>query len=280
MTLNKLMFTFLAALTVGATQSALALEDEATLPGKFTWIIPDSISNQYPDVNLGIARDHYVSELKVTRNAAGKFVIRVTLPTTLTAGQTVRSTYVEQSRDENDIRFVNPARADDYLRCNIRDTWAEVRCSDVTLKGVTAVPQDERESFAQSLYEGTPSETGMIVVAGAEPGGEIRFKDPTYESSALIVGTWTYSRLLPSGETETGTMRIDGYNGVFRADGSTSTGLITNFLYGENTVLVDWLRDGVEGYIEFYIVPGRISGESYTYPDSDYDGIWSAEQPQ
>ena len=285
MTFQKLTLALMTAATavLTAAPAVLALEDQATLPGKFTWIIPDDISSQYPDTNLRIASEHFVSELRVTRNAAGKFVIQVTLPTTLTGGQTIQSTYVQQSLEDGEMVFVNPAREDDYLRCYTAvSSWSQVRCSDVTLKGVTAIPANDRENYAQSLYEGTASEAGMMVVAGAEPGGEIQFKNPDYENAAAFMGIWAYNRIKANGDVETGTMRIDGYNGIFRADDSSVTGLLTNIQYQSqsNEIHVDWFRDGFEGYITLEQFPSYVTGESTLYPDNDYDGIWSAEQPQ
>jgi hypothetical protein len=188
----------------------------------------------------------------------------------------VQTTYLHQSTTDGEMLFVNPENSEDYLKCYERDSWVNVRCTDVTLKGVSAVDAAARRAYAESRYAGTRSSTPMAVVAGAEPGGAIEFRDPQYEDVAPTLGEWRYEYTTSEGQRVTGTMILDGYSGIYRADGSNATGLLSNFAYSPGTLNFDWVSSGdIYGWAEFVVTPGRLEGSYFQYEGDGY-GTWTA----
>ncbi len=275
---QRIIKTALAVGFVGGlfSGSAVALEDQATLTGEFTWIVSDDIADQYPNGELSGVRKHVTKRVDIVRNDLGIFEVTITLPALLTAGKDVTATYLHISTsDDGEMYCENKERSDDFLKCLIAPEWVQVTCHDITLKAVSKISADERRAHARARYDGTRFAEGMEVIAGAEPGGSLAFYLPESKNFSLFMGHWDLSSIEIDGQVLHGGLRIDGFTGVYLFAGASTPGLIENISYNGDRVSFDWSLNGREGVARLQLEPGSFDGDWRLGPDFDQGGHWS-----
>lgn len=268
--------------------SAFALEPHAVLAGRFEWIISRDVQNQYPNVNLEQAQNHFVPRIEANLQPHGLFTLDVTMPTTLSGGQQVIARY-EQVRTgpDDDMTFVNRQKPNDRLECSPgTDSWVDMYCGYVSLKQLQNVPQQQRENYVQQQYgAGSQFQTGMHVVAlraaGAEPGGKLVFLDPRQENPAPWLGRWQIEYTSPQGQRVRSTMQLDGYSGWYRPQGSNQVGIIRKVQYDETGEMSGtWEMGGSRGWFRFTRSGNQFTG-NWGNQDDDWTqprGSWSGHR--
>jgi hypothetical protein len=271
--MTLLNLSFVVSLTSG---TALALEDQATITGEFTWIVSDDLADRYPNGELSGVRKHIMKRIDIARNDFGIFEVTITLPGLLTAGQEVTATYqLVSTSDDGEMYFENKERSDDYLKCLSAPEWVQVTCHDITLKSVAKISADDRRAHALALYSGTPIAEGMEVIAGAEPGGTLEFYLPDSKNFTLFMGQWDLSSVEIDGQILQGTLRIDGITGTYLFAGATIPGLIENIAYNGDRVSFDWSLNGRYGVGRLQLEQGKFDGYWKLGPDFDQGGRWT-----
>lgn len=274
------IWTFLGLAVL--SRPAMALPD-GVIFGQFSWIVPDSLYDQYPNGELNVATQHAVPYIKVTHVQNNKIKLEIAMPKALVANQTIISSYVEKNTTPDGTNFVNPLDSSDRLTCDIEgeDSWDGVRCNRISFGAVAKVPLQTRLSSITQRFGGSlvalPVALASRHASGdlntelefAEPIGALRFFTPEYEPHKGFAGEWSGTMMMGGSPVDV-TLSIDGPWGVLRyTSGQT-----------HYVVALDNAADLDEKTIEWLVVQGDDSNDVVQLklpdnPGNPVTGTWT-----
>lgn len=272
--LNTLIF--LSCLVPGG--SAWALDDHAVLQGRFQWITRDD------DIDQSV-RAHWIPKVEIDRQSNGLFRLVLTMPPTLAGGVELKTTYMQRRvSTEGVLYFQNPARSDDYIKCDgdEADSWDGLSCREITLHSLDQIDLSARQQYLQTRYGGTDLNVGMSQavnsISGAQPAGTVRFFSEEVGDYPFWVGTWSVTYTTPTGQSVNAIMIWDGYSGSYRA-GNARGSLRDTYVDGD-AANGNWQMGSAGGYFEFHKAGnGAFTGEWHSQ-DGQQSGSWNGTRLQ